>query len=167
MEINRAHPSDPHDGIKAFAGTISKQQLGVVLHSPEPWAIATNCFANVWEKVRRAGGRPQYGWTFCYRLIATGGGYLLATHHAVWHAPGGEVIDVTPFHENPKHQPITSDRRVLFLVDDAAQPVVAGEKVGPLPLRFFALGNDAAVFAHVESLQQDEEQQCRQLYGGA
>jgi hypothetical protein len=158
-------PTDPHDGIKAFAATISRQPLGLVLHHPEEWAQATHCFENVWEKVRRSGGRDRFGWTFNYRIAPSTGGYLFATHHAVWHAPDGKLIDVTPYHQDPKHHPIAENGSTLFLVDDAARPVVVANLVGPLPLRYFALGDGEELTAYVAKLGQLEQEECRRIYG--
>ena len=71
-----------------------------------------------------------------YRVVEDipGPGYLIAVHHAVWHSPTGELVDVTPLHDNPKHQPISQGGDVLlFLVDTNAQPIAVGVTVGPRP----------------------------------
>jgi hypothetical protein len=49
-------------------------------------------------------GTILFGWTFNHRLSAEYGGYLMATHHAVWRALDNKLIDVTPFTDDPKHQ---------------------------------------------------------------
>jgi hypothetical protein len=90
--------------------------------------------------------------------------YLFATHHAVWHAPEGWLIDVTPFHEDPRHHPHGWNGNVLFLMDDAAFPVVIGGQMTALPLRYFALGDDPRLVEYVEGLRQEEERKCRELY---
>lgn len=161
---------NPHDGIKAFAQTITPGQLllGRVFHAPEPWAAPMRCFENVRGKIKRDGGKARHGWTFLYRLVADmpEAGYLIAVHHAVWHPPNSnELIDVMPFHADQKHWPITERASVLFLFNEAAQPVLTETHFGPLPSRFFPLGKDERLLKHVEELRQKEEQECRDIYG--
>ena len=31
------------------------------------------------------------------------GDYIFVTHHEVWCRPNGRLVDVTPFHDDPKH----------------------------------------------------------------
>lgn len=156
---------EPEQGIKEFAATISRQPIGLAYHRPEPWASVLCCFANAAEKVRREGrGMVRYGWTFHYRVAEGKGGYLFATHHAVWNLPEGWLVDVTPFHEDPKHHPHTHGGDVLFLVDDAAHPVIIGGEMTALPLRYFALGDDPRLLEYVDGLRREEERKCRELY---
>src|SRR5262245_9266324 len=112
--------------IERVAQQVSDQQIGLVVHKPEPWAEPTNCFRNVARKVREAGGREQYGWTFHHRLAEKLPGlplYLYVTHHAVWHEPDGHLIDVTPY-PNDRHKPCCIGNSPLFLLDDKAKPVI-------------------------------------------
>src|SRR5262249_879898 len=45
--------------------------------------------------------------------------YLFLTHHAVWHAPDGRLVNVTPY-PDPKHHPLPGPGSdILFLVDDS------------------------------------------------
>ena len=157
---------DPHDGIRAFASTISRQPLGLAAHRPEAWGQPTRCFENAMRKAELSGGAARFGWMFHYRLVAKipGPGYLIASHHAVWHAPDGHLVDVTPFHDDPKHHPLTPGDGILFLVDDAARPVVSGNLVGPLPLRFFPLSDDNRLAEHIERLRDQEDRKCRDIY---
>jgi hypothetical protein len=93
-------------------------------------------------------------------------GYLIAVHHAVWQPPNSnDLIDVTPFHTDEKHRPITEKKCVLFLFDEAAQPVVTERHFGPLPSRFCPLSDNERLIKHVEELQQKEESECRDIYG--
>lgn len=157
---------DPNEALKAFAATISRQTMGLVYHRPEPWAGVLRCFDNAEEKVRREGrGRVCYGWTFHDRIAIGKGPYLFATHHAVWHVPEGWLVDVTPFHEDPKHHPHGWDGNVLFLVDDAALPVQIRGQITALPLRYFAVGDDPRLVEYVDGLRREEEHKCRELYG--
>lgn len=127
--------------LKAFARTISSEPLGLAVHRPEAWAKPTRCFENANHQAQRRGGRVLFGWMFHYRVVAhiPGPGYLIAVHHAVWHAPTGELIDVTPFHDDPKHHPISPGGDVLFLVDTKAQPVAVNSAIAPMPSRHYAL----------------------------
>jgi hypothetical protein len=157
--------TDPNEALKAFAATISSQPMGLVYHRPEPRANVLRCFANAEEKVRREGrGRVRYGWTFHDRVAVGKGVYLFATHHAVWHAPEGWLVDVTPFHEDPKHHPHGWEGNVLFLIDDAALPVVIRGEMTALPLRYFAVGDDPRLVEYVDGLRREEERKCRELY---
>jgi len=120
-------------------------------------------------KVKRCGGRERFGWMFHYRVVPEidGLGYLIAVHHAVWHAPDGCLIDVTPFHADEKHHPITAAGDVLFLVDDQAEPLFIHNQLAPLPSKFHALCADARLIAHVEKLRIDEQSACQRIYSSA
>lgn len=156
---------DLREGLKAFAAAISRQPMGLAYHRPEPWAEVRRCFENAEEKVRREGrGMVRFGWAFHHRVAESKGEYLFAMHHAVWNSPEGWLVDVTPFHEDPNHHPITQGGSVLFLVDDAATPVVTDRVTAPLPLRYFALGDDRRLRDYVEELRREEERKCREIY---
>ena len=90
-----------------------------------------------------------------------------AVVHAIWNAPDGTTIDVTPFHDNEKHWPITLNESVLFLLDGNAQPKIIGPAFAPLPSRFLAIGGNKALSAHVCAIAEEEERQCRDLYRAA
>ena len=152
--------------IEEFTATISKQPLGLAYYLPEDWGQPTRCFENVWSKVQQDGGRARFGWIFHYRVVANipGLGYLIAVHHAVWHAPEGYLIDVTPFHSEPKHHPIVSGRDVLFLVDDTAIPITKEKIVAPRLSRFYPLSNDERLIVHVQKLTHNEEQELCHIY---
>ena len=156
----------PHDGIKIFSATISHQPLGLAIHRPEHWARPTRCFENVLGKVGRDGGATRFGWTFHYRIAPGTGGYLFVIHHAVWHAPDGRLVDVTPFHDDPKHHPITEGNGVLFLVDDAARPVETENLIAPLPMRYFPLSDDERLVSYVGKLNHEEQLKCQEIYEG-
>lgn len=152
--------------IAEFASTISKQPLGLAKHLPESWAQQTRCFENVIRKYQQDGGRGQSGWMFQHKTLADDDllGYLIAIHHAVWHAPSGELIDVTPFHADPKHHPLAPGGDVLFLVDDATPPAITDRLMAPQPSRFFALGTEQRLVDHVNRLAQEERQACLRIY---
>ncbi len=152
--------------IKEFAATISNQPLGLARYRPEVWGQPTKCFENVKRKVQQDAGRARFGWMFHYRVVADipWPGYLIAVHHAVWHAPNGYLIDITPFHPEPKHSPLSSGGDVLFLVDDSATPVTRERLIAPRPSRFYPLSADERLITHVQQLVLKEEQECRQIY---
>jgi hypothetical protein len=154
--------------VSTIAPTVSRQQLGLVHHRPEAWAEATHCFENVGRKIAQDGGRAQFGWTFHHRYVERipGPGYLFLTHHAVWHSPNGQMIDVTPY-PDPKHHPLAPGGNILFLLDDKAVPVRTEKLIAPLPLRFFALGEASELAAHVTRLNDEEQEKCRGIYAGA
>ena len=152
--------------IDAFASTISRQPLGLALHRPETWAEPSRCFENVWEKMRRDGGTILFGWTFHHRIAQGTGEYLFVTHHAVWHASNGALINVTPFHQDSKHHPIRQEDGIVFLVDDAAQPVETGNVIAPLPFKFWPLGDSGKIVRYVEKLNLEEQLKCRDIYEG-
>jgi hypothetical protein len=158
--------SEVRKSIAKFAATISAQPLGLAQHRPEPWAQQTRCFENVGRKVQQDRGRGQSGWMFQCKYLADDAtlGYLVAIHHAVWHAPTGELIDVTPFHSDRKHHPLCPGDGVLFLVDDAALPVITDQVMAPLPSKFFALSEDERLLKHVRRLEEEERQACQRIY---
>jgi hypothetical protein len=148
--------------IETFAGTISRQPLRLARYCPEPAAQPTNCFENVRLKVEQANGRMQFGWMFNYREVVEipGPGYLIAIHHAVWSAPDGTLIDVTPFHPDRPHHPLGPERGVVFfLVDDTATL----PEFAPLPSRFYPLSGEQRLTDHVARLRFDEEQKCHEI----
>lgn len=145
---------------------MSRQSIGLAYHRPEPWARVRRCFENSAEKVRREGcGHIRFGWAFHHRTAEGKGEYLFAMHHAVWNTPEGWLVDVTPFHEEPWHHPMTApDGSVIFLVDDEAIPVVTDSVLAPLPLRYFALGDDPRLRDYVDGLRREEERKCQEIY---
>jgi hypothetical protein len=155
--------------IDATAPTISTQRLGLVYHRPESWADAARCYENVSTKVAQNGGRMQFGWTFHHRFAADipDAAYLFLTHHAVWCAPDGSLVNVTPYPE-PQHHPFPGPGAdFVFLMDDKARPVRSGNVIVPLPLQFFALYGDERLTAYVERLNAEEQERFRLMYAAA
>ena len=148
-----------------YRRTISKQPFGLARYLPEVWGQPTRCFENVWRKVQQDGGWVRFGWIFHHRVVANipGPGYLIAVHHAVWHAPEGHLIDVTPFYSEPKHHPISPGRDVLFLGDDSATPVTRERLVAPRSSQFYPLSTEERLITHVQQLVRNEEQELRQI----
>jgi hypothetical protein len=140
--------------IDRIAPTLSQGPMGLAQHRSEYWAKANRSFENVAEKVLYDGGASVSGWVFSYRSGdgIPAPGYLLVSHHAVWHAPDGRLVDVTPY---PKAalRPISPGEDTLFLVDAAAAPGREGKRFVPLPPRFFALSEDPGLAAYVAGLE--------------
>ncbi len=156
-------PLDIRNKIEEFATQICKKPfLGLVFHVPEIWARPNLCYLNVMEKVNKSGGKEVYGWTFNFRKSNVGH-YLFATHHCIWGSPDGNPIDITPFNEEPKHHPITQDGSVLFLIDDTAMPLIKGDVIAPLPLRFFAIEDNQEIKEYVAKLNSDESDKYKML----
>lgn len=146
------------DRIRVIAPTISSEPLVGARHVPDASAPATQCFSNAERKAQQDAGGVLYGWMFHYREVVAlaGSGYLIAVNHAVWHAPDNSLVDVTPFHPDPKHHPITANGTVLFLIDGGATPV-RNEHVGlALPSWFFPLAHDEGMAAHTAELAAKE-----------
>jgi hypothetical protein len=144
------------DGIELFAGTISDQPLRLAVYSPENWAETRRCFENVWKKVRRDGGSCRYGWTFQH-CKTEAGEYLVAAHHAVWHAPDYTLIDVTPFPPDQKLNPVIKGGDTVFLVDDEALPISGRNITAPRPLKYFPLNDSVELTAYIEKLGREEQ----------
>lgn len=74
---------------------------------PAPWAALNECFNNVHRMVKQYGGSMISGWAVWQR----GNMLLDAEAHAIWRAPDGKLIDITPHSYNEK--------RILFLFDSS------------------------------------------------
>ena len=74
---------------------------------PAPWAALNECFNNVYRMVKQYGGSMISGWAVWQR----GNMLLDAEAHAIWRAPDGKLIDITPHSYNEK--------RILFLFDSS------------------------------------------------
>jgi hypothetical protein len=147
--------------IAEIAPRIGKGPLGLALHRPEQMARANRpSFRNVADKVLYDGGAPVYGWVLVYRAGGDipGDGYLLAQHHAVWHAPDGRLFDVTPYAQAAL-RPISPGEDTLFLVDAEARPMQFGKRFLGLPARAFALSEDAALRDYVAAANRRAEEE--------
>lgn len=56
-------------------------------------------------------------------------------------------MDVTPY-PDPRHAPLGHGKKIKFLPDDTAAPVVVRGQPIPLPLRFFAVDDNPALKAY-------------------
>lgn len=157
--------------INAFAHSINKQtKIGLVPYAPESWARQTMCFYNVYEKIEKSGGRVQFGWMFNLRRAAKILGnpeYVIAIHHAVWHELStGRLFDITPFHNNAFHHPLTDNNDVVFLPDDNAKPIMVNRVHISLPSKFHSLGESKEMAAYIEFLIEDEHKEFQRFQKG-
>lgn len=159
---------DVHELLTRFAATISNGALGLIDNAPESSARPMESLKNVLQKMKREGGRIGFGWVFLCRA-SVHGEYLIALHHAIWNPTASSTyVDITPFHEDPKYQPYCpATAKVLFLVDETAQPKMLGSAISPLPSRFFPARDDAALVAYVEQLNQEEQTHFQKLSAGS
>ena len=153
------------NAIESFAKTISSQQLGLAYHKPDSESLPTNCIENVRQFIAKNGGKVKYGWTFNHRVSTEYGDYLFATHHAVWLAPDGYLIDITPFHAEQKHHPITVEGSVMFLLDDKAQPIKMGKYLIPRPLKYYPIGESKELNEYMETLEMQEAKYYKDNFG--
>lgn len=147
-----------------FAYTISSQQLGFVIHQPEPDARSVSCFHNVWEKIDRDGGNICFGWIFTYKVNLSFGDYLIAIHHAVWGAPDNRLVDVTPYTEASR--PYVFDDHTLFLIDTSAKPIGTKELILPLQTKFSPLSDDLGLQEYVKELVEKERVSWEEIFKG-
>lgn len=151
--------------IYAISKLISKDKLVLILHVPDPSATPTNCFSNVLSIQKIYGGEIKYGWIFFHRFSEKYGDYIFVTHHAIWLNPSNILVDVTPFHKEVKHQPRTVDGKVLFLIDEIAQPIQKENFIIPLPNRFFAVKSSSKLYEYIQNLQKKEYQYYKENFG--
>lgn len=159
------------NGLLSFSSAISEDPMIAAFYRPEPWAEVSHCFENAFRKATEIGGKICVGWTFFQRFAQSlphKPAYLVATHHAVCHAPDKTLVDVTPFNSDPNHHPLQSDLgHVIFKVDHKAEPYTEGRVMCPLPLRFFPLSGDAALATYLEQKQREEDAACREAFVAA
>jgi hypothetical protein len=156
--------SDVHELLARFASTISGGPLGTIDNAPDAAARPLESIKNVLKKIQRDGGRALFGWVFLNRG-SPHGEYLIALHHAVWSPEAGTaIVDITPLHDDPKFRPYCpSPARVLFLLDESAEPKMIGRRMAPLPSRFFPVTDDPNLAAYVEQLNTEERMQFEKL----
>ena len=143
--------------IRLFASEIGAQQIGLAYHRPQEGLRSLQCVSNVVEYTKSVGGAVRLGWYFVAKLSEEFGFYLVATHHAVWHDPKTEaLVDITPFHKDRSHHPVTFEGDVIFAVDDNAKPYMSGNRIVPLPLKFYPIQFNDGLKEYTQILQQDE-----------
>jgi hypothetical protein len=144
--------------INRISKTINNGELILVKHIPSPLSLAANCISNVASVQNLYGGKSEYGWVFLHRCSEKYGDYLILTHHCIWSSPTGSLVDITPFHIDSKHQPKTIDGKVIFLLDQDANPISKDNFIIPQPSKFFAVIPNRDIDNYVKKLQEKEFQ---------
>jgi hypothetical protein len=123
---------------------------------------------NVVRKLQQDGGRALFGWVFLNRA-SVHGEYLIAVHHAIWNPAGStECVDITPFHDEAKYRPYSPvSAKVLFLMDESAQPKFIGNAISPLPSRYFPATDAPDLSTYVAQLNEEEQDHFQKLVDGA
>ncbi len=103
------HTTTPNEISKRVAKLIERVSRGEPARylpvSPEPDALANECFPNVMAKVSASGGSMLCGWQIWewpHVLVE-------AEYHAVWRSPEGDLVEITP----KPH----GETRILFVPD--------------------------------------------------
>jgi hypothetical protein len=80
-----------------------------VRHQSEPHSKNCNCFIDVERKIKESGGDARFGW----EIWEWPGVLIEAVSHAIWVAPDGHLLDITP-------KPFELEQ-ILFLPDPKAR----------------------------------------------
>jgi hypothetical protein len=151
--------------IDLFSQQICNRKPSLVPHRPEEWAKHTCCIENVLDKVERDGGGGDFGWYFMPRCSADYGNYLVATHHAIWISSDRKAIDITPFHPDQHHWPVSQNDSILFLLDSMALPFRSGKgHCAPLASKYFPMDDRANLRSYLDDLSVKEQQECQRIY---
>jgi hypothetical protein len=102
--------------------------LAIIPIVPGDGCKPNECFANVRRHVEANGGQAQYGWCLD---VDPDEPFVVANNHALWMAPDGSLIDVTPT--------LLPEQVAVFLSDDGAAPIDKGDACWPHPSRAFPL----------------------------
>jgi hypothetical protein len=77
---------------------------------PDITATPRECFFNVHQAVDQRGGEIVYGWAVWWWP----GVFIEAEHHAVWKAPDGSMLDVTPHERGNSATLFVADQDAIF-----------------------------------------------------
>jgi len=106
-------PTQINDPVRAFASVLVPNAEPVTVHvETDTDSTALDCFGNVERRIERAGGGRRYGWA-----IWTHGNVMIeGEFHAVWIAPDGRLVDVTP-HDIESEIVFVPDKRIQWETD--------------------------------------------------
>lgn len=90
-----------------FCRQVSPEKPVVMAVEPQEFAVPGECYSNVEEQTRRAGGSTVYGW----QIWDWPAVFTEAEFHAVWRAPDCSLHDITP--------KVDGDKAVVFLPDSS------------------------------------------------
>ncbi len=101
-------PDRDNDNIKKLLSKLGIESKPMIVDIvPESDAENGNCFVNALRKVEDEGGEVIYGWQFCeYPYM------IEAEFHAIWKAPNGKIVDITPSLD-------PNVKQILFAIDES------------------------------------------------
>lgn len=143
--------------IENFAKFLSSQQLIFVKHSPVLDAEYKYCLANVAHHTQHFGGKPKCGWRFRNHepKDMPQQYYLTAEHHCIW-LNNGILLDITPLPQDKALYPLMNQDNHIFLPDNNADPIWNSVMLAPLPVQYYAIGNNQSLKEYVNALQEQE-----------
>lgn len=113
------------------------------------------CHFNVWVQMDRLGGAAQPGWVLWQD---TAHHFCEAEFHAVWVAPDGRLVDLTPRRDGEKRVMFLPDpHRAITLTEEAGRPAItthpnvkfhAGRLIEPLRSVVGVMADEAFLRTH-------------------
>ncbi len=133
----------------------------------EAGAVASGCFLNVEAKVKKDGGRSVYGWAVHARFPKSLEGHATSTFSITRSGKRrtAPLFDITPYPDDDQHPLPGPGPNILFVVDEASEPVRTDTHFGPLSSRFYPVGDDEALRKYVEAQNEKEKQEHATLFG--
>lgn len=105
--ITLTTPPDINDDVRMLCAKIGIPRDPIYVDVvPNADCIENECFPNIKNKIKQAGGRIQYGWT----IWGAPDKLIEGEFHAIWIDPNGDMVDITPKTDG--------ETRILFLPDD-------------------------------------------------
>lgn len=98
-------------GLEAFRAELGGGALRLVERRPLPDAVGGRCYWDVRDRVVANGGSTLFGWM----VIEVPALALMGWHHAIWLAPDGEALDISP------HPLTAAAPGVTAFIDDVNQ----------------------------------------------
>ncbi|WP_342119794.1 hypothetical protein [Pseudoduganella sp. OTU4001] len=110
-QVKNTTPSSISPGVLALCHDIVRNGVPeYVSVQVENGAIVNECFGNVAKKVAADGGSIQHGWT----IWQTGAWMVEGEFHAVWKAPDGTLIEVSPKPDGESSILFLPDPKLVF-----------------------------------------------------
>jgi hypothetical protein len=124
----QAAPKALHSYVKDFCQTISSEQLVYIPIKDEKGNTENECIWNVRHQVEKSGGDVVLGWN-----ISEWYGIMLeASFHAVWRAPSGELIDLTPNEANKDKTLFLPNKELVYeekQIDSILHPLISDSRL--------------------------------------
>jgi hypothetical protein len=111
------------EALASYLGIVSTDAVHLKFSRPSTFTPEPQyCHFNVWCQMRSEGGAPQPGWIFAQDKNME---FAEAIFHAVWRAPDGRLVDVTPRKDLEKRLLFVPDaRRAIVLTSHEGQPAI-------------------------------------------